>query len=118
MREAQKKIYLYRPCNHRMRSVFLFHALPWNLGRGHEARSAKKNFLIFTVPATIKCAVFCCFALYLGTLGTTLGAKREKNFFRFTVTGTLEGAGTAPRKEKRKKKKEKREKKKRFATQP
>ena len=48
-------------------------------------------------------------------------ARSAKNFFATLLSlETLEGAGTAPRKETRKKKKEKREKKKKkkFATQP
>ena len=115
-----------------------WNAFPLYLRRGHKARSAKDNFFRFSVPATLEGAVIFFFStLSLWTLGA--GTKREaqkfffslyrpwnprgrrhgprkENFFGFTVPGTLEGAGTAPRKEKKKKKKEK--KKKRFATQP
>ena len=52
-------------------------------------------FFIFTVPATIECAVFFCLALYLRTLNE--GTRREaRKFFFLILTDDVhnEGAGT------------------------
>ena len=115
-----------------------------NLTHRHKARSAKKIF--FALPSLELSRARArrqkkFFSLYLLWNSRGRGHGARKTIFRFTFSGTLEGAGTAPKifffaspslelsrararrrakkKEKRKKKKEKRKKKKkRFATQP